>query len=287
MVIGARFVHRTLRRALEDVSGVTVEQYLAGVPQQYVIANPSIDQDIFVNPISCAEGSPNCQDGFLAGSSELMADGLPDGFPDARRVYKALELTAEKRFGQNWSLIANYRLAKLFGNYEGLFRNDNGQSDPNITSLFDFVYSPALGDQFKIGPLPTERRHVANILGNYLFRGVNLGVGYRMLSGTPLSKFEAHPGYANAGEIPVGGRGAFGRTPWQNIFDANVSYDKALGETSKLRFAVDMFNIFNRTTATAIDQDSQLAGGIPNDDFGKILRAHRPFYARFSIRYEF
>ena len=33
-----------------------------------------------------------------------------------------------------------YRHARITGNYEGLFRNDNGQSDPNITSLFDFPY---------------------------------------------------------------------------------------------------------------------------------------------------
>jgi len=32
----------------------------------------------------------------------------------------------------------NYRWAKLYGNYEGLYRNDNGQSDPSISSLFDF-----------------------------------------------------------------------------------------------------------------------------------------------------
>jgi len=41
----------------------------------------------------------------------------------------------------------------LFGNYEGSFRNDNGQSDPNISSLFDFTQGDfnLLGQQFTPG----------------------------------------------------------------------------------------------------------------------------------------
>jgi hypothetical protein len=288
MVVSARFVHRNLSRPLEDVSGISVEQALAGSPQQYVITNPSADLDIFVNPVNCTDG-PNCDPdtGFTFDSGQLGSDGLADTFPDARRVYKALELTAEKRFGNSWSLLANYRLAKLFGNYEGLFRNDNGQSDPNITSLFDFVYSPALGDQFKVGELPTDRRHIANVYANYVFKGISLGAGYRMLTGRPLNKLLAHPAYANSGEIPVGGRGAFGRTDTQNFVDARVGYDIPFGETTKLRLAADMFNLFNSKTVIDIDEDFELDGAVPNADFGQPLRTHRPFYARFSVRLEF
>ena len=57
----------------------------------------------------------------------------------ARRYYRALEFTATKRFTNNYQFIASYVYSSLIGNYEGLFRNDNGQSDPNITSLFDLV----------------------------------------------------------------------------------------------------------------------------------------------------
>ncbi len=60
-------------------------------------------------------------------------------FGRARRYYRALEFTATKRFSNNYQFIASYVYSSLIGNYEGLFRNDNGQSDPNITSLFDLV----------------------------------------------------------------------------------------------------------------------------------------------------
>ncbi|MGH9632551.1 MAG: hypothetical protein ACRD7E_29955, partial [Bryobacteraceae bacterium] len=289
MVVTARFVYRDLKRALEDVSGVTVEAFNAGISQDYVITNPSKSLDIFNNPQACTSG-PDCdpETGFTTNTGALGSDGQVDLFPDPRRLYKALELTAEKRFGNRWSLLSNYRLAKLYGNYEGLFRNDNGQSDPNITSLFDFIYSDALGDQFSVGVLPTDRRHIVNLYGNYMIGGLNIGGGFQSMSGTPLSRFLSHPGYVNAGEIPVGGRGAFGRTPWQNYVDMRVGYDLPIGgDNHRLRLAADLFNVFNSKTETAIDQDFELSGAIPNEDYNKALRVHRPFYARFSIRYEF
>jgi hypothetical protein len=71
---------------------------------------------------------------------------------------------------------ASYRYARLRGTYEGFYRDDNGQSDPGITSLFDFPtndpsytsigvpqfgftgdvrFLGALGE----GPLPLDRPH--------------------------------------------------------------------------------------------------------------------------------
>jgi hypothetical protein len=289
IVLGAKFIYRDLKRTLEDISGVTVEAYNAGISQDYVIANPRADLDIITNPVACTSG-PNCDPdiGFTLNSGKLGADGQVDTFPDPRRIYRALELTAEKRFSQNWSLIANYRLAKLHGNYEGLFRNDNGQSDPNITSMFDFVWSPALADQFQVGVLPTDRRHIANLMGNYMIGNFNVGLRWQALTGTPISKFDSHPGYLNEGEIPVGGRGSFGRTPFQNYFDLNLQYRLPLGSDSRrLKVQADLFNLFNRRTVTEVDQYNELSGAIPNQDFLKPYRLYRPFYARFAVRYEF
>jgi hypothetical protein len=264
-VVSARFIHRNLNRIIEDISGATVESADAGAEQNFVITNPSLNLDIFHNPVACT-GGPNCDPdtGFTVDSGKLGPDGKPDLFPDPRRVYKALELTVEKRFGSNWSLTGNYRLAKLFGNYEGLFRNDNEQADPNITSLFDFIWSPALADQFKVGPLPTDRRHVANIFGNYVIgKRLNLGVRWNAMSGSPLNKLLAHPNYGTAGEVPVGGRGAFGRSPFQNYWDLQTSYDIPVkSERYKLKASVDMLNLFDRQTATIIDQNYELDGGV-------------------------
>ena len=269
MVVTARFIHRDVKRIMEDISGITAEQANDGASQQFVLANPSLALDYFHNAVLCA----TCDTGFTDDSGMIGPDGKPDGFPDPRRVYKALELTLDKRLSNNWSLTANYRLAKLFGNYEGLFRNDNTQSDPNITSQFDFAYSEAMGDQFAVGVLPTDRRHIVNLYGNYMFKDINIGLGWQAMTGAPLSKFLSHPAYGNAGEIPVGGRGAFGRTPFENYFDAQVEYRLPIkSEKFKMKTAADIFNVFNRQTTTAIDQFYELDGAVLNTDFGKPTR---------------
>ena len=65
-------------------------------------------------------------------------EGFDISFEDAIHDYDAVEFTADKRFGNNWGLQSSYRWSRLHGTFEGFFRNDNGQSDPAITSLFDF-----------------------------------------------------------------------------------------------------------------------------------------------------
>ncbi len=140
-----------------------------------------------------------------------IPDGVPDGFPAIMHFYKAVEIEANKAFSHNWMLRANWRIASLHGNYEGAFRNDNGQTDPNISSLFDFTNGIVgmLGDQYKAGPLNTDRRHIVNVYTSYVvprsfLKGLELGGGVNILSGTPISRFANHPAYANSGEVPLG-----------------------------------------------------------------------------------
>src|SRR5205085_9005379 len=91
------------------------------------------------------------------------AAGAPRCFGRAQRFYRALEITATKRFTNNYQFIASYVFSSLTGNYEGLFRNDNGQSDPNITSLFDLV--SLLKNTY--GHLPNDRPHQLKVDGTY------------------------------------------------------------------------------------------------------------------------
>jgi hypothetical protein len=87
----------------------------------------------------------------------------PQCFGRAQRFYRALEFTATKRFTNNFQFIASYVFSSLIGNYEGLFRNDNGQSDPNITSLFDL--QSLLANTY--GRLPNDRPHQFKFNGSY------------------------------------------------------------------------------------------------------------------------
>src|SRR5437773_8264826 len=113
-------------------------------------------------------------------------------FGYARRYYRALEFTATKRFTSSYQIIASYTYSSLVGNYEGLFRNDNGQSDPNITSLFDLV--SLLPNTY--GRLPNDRPHQFKFNGSYQtpFK-VMVSGNFYIQSGSPFNQLIPHPVY--------------------------------------------------------------------------------------------
>jgi hypothetical protein len=220
-------------------------------------------------------------------------------------IYRGVEIELNKRFSNNWQLLSNWRISKLNGNYEGHFRNDNGQTDPAISSLFDFTEGVfnLLGDQFKAGPLNTDRRLVSNIYGSYQFSkdkgfgslaGLTLGGGLHMESGVPLSKFGAHPAYLNAGEVPIGGRGSLGRSPFFTQLDLHADYPWVLSERTKISFVADFFNVFNSRPVRITDQNFEASAGVLNVDFNKPASLattptgfRPPFNMRLGVRLEF
>jgi hypothetical protein len=329
LTFSARYIDRNQKRIVEDAAVVSVEQFNNGLfGQTYFLANINSKFDRVINPIphvysvggaipaACRNSGgtvlfniPEVTDsaGNVLGAvcfepnplaGEFGVDGIPDGFPDPVHKYRALELELNKRFSDNWQLLSNWRIARLKGNYEGHLRNDNGQTDPGISSLFDFVAGEfnLLGDQFAVGPLNTDRRHVINVYGSYAFsktsvasrlNGLNLGFGYHGESGLPISEFLAHPAYLNAGEIPVGGRGKLGRTDFYHRFDAHADYGWKLSERYTLKFVGDFFNVFNRQTIRQPQEFRETSAGVPNVDFLKPRSFYLPFNMRLGMRLEF
>ena len=235
-------------------------------------------------------------------------DGKPDGFVKPIRHYQALELEFDKRYSHHWLAVVNFRYANLWGNYEGAYRNDNGQSDPGISSLFDFTTGALnlLGDQFRPGWLSTDRRAVGNLFLSYTVgadspfvhfaKGLTAGMGFRGQSGVPLSLLGDHPAYLNQGEVPIGGRGAAGRTPATVQLDMKGEYALPIHENKVLKLALDAFNVTNSQYITGkVQYTQQGAGTYPvvgatpqlNKDYGRPTSFQGPFYARATIRFEF
>ena len=234
--------------------------------------------------------------GKEAGGS--IPDGVADGFPDPVHIYKAFTIELNKRFSNNWQLLSNWNIATLRGNFEGHFRNDNGQSDPGISSLFDFTGGDfnLLGDQFAVGPLNSDRRHVVNVYGSYNFgqngfgkslHGLTISPAVHLESGVPISELLAHPVYSNAGEIPSGGRGKLGRTATYTRFDFHVDYPWHTSEKTSLKFVGDFFNVFNSTKIRLPDQFRQNSVAVPNVDFLTPVSFYTPFNMRLGLRFEF
>jgi hypothetical protein len=323
IVVTARWTDRRLKRIVEDMAGISPEAFHANLNQNYTIANPSSGTDLYINPIQvdypvggrpagCKGGTATDFNGNPVGdfcvtnpatAGTLGSDGKPDGFWNPARIYKSVEIEVNKSFSKGWLMRTNYRWAQLSGNYEGAFRNDNGQADPSISSLFDFVAGDfgLLGQQKAIGWLNTDRRHILNSFLSYTFtshfvKGLTLGTAVRIEGGTPISDFRAHPAYQNAGEIPQGGRGALGRTATTGQADLHAEYVFKLREKHNLHLGADLFNITNQKTQTRVDQNEDRSFLVKNADFLKPTQGsgyapqlgyQRPFYARLMIKWEF
>jgi hypothetical protein len=197
-----RGIYREQGRALEDTQFNTVEateNYYANYYFGYVLGL-NINTVPFPNDPQGAAGAP-------FGNYVLANPGenTPAGFPKAVRKYYALEMILTKRFGDHWQFYGNMKFSRLRGNYEGLYRNDNGQSDPNISSLFDFPNSTLLAGQFESGPLNSDVPYSMKLYGNYAWdNGLNLGAALNIAAGTPRTPLLAHPNgfYQNSGEVP-------------------------------------------------------------------------------------
>ena len=237
----------------------------------------------------------------------LSPDGIPDGFADPVHKYWAMVIEVNKSFSHNWQLRANYTISKVFGNFEGAFRNDNGQSDPGISSLFDFTEGNfnQLGGQTTPGILNQDRQQVANGYFSYVFdhgklKNLTLGTGVSVATGTPVTELASHPVYLDSGEIPIGGRGALGRTPTTGTVNFHTDYVWSMSERFHLRFGADLFNVANTKRINFIGSNVDLKFGVPNADFLKPSTVgdtlfvsslpsgiQAPFNARLFMRLEF
>jgi hypothetical protein len=298
---GVRYIHRNMPQVLEDIANcpmVAYDLHLAACDSvEYILTNPK-------SSIPVAAGTE-----FLGAK-----------FDDPVHKYDSLEFTLNRR-GANWSAISSYRWSRLRGNFEGFFRDDNGQSDPGISSLYDFpTNDPSytaigvaqfgysgdiryLGDPN--GILPLDRPHQVKLYGNYSWAwGLNLGGGINLSSGRPFTPMVANPNYGSDGEIPAAPRGSgiqtvegfMTRSPFERQVDMQASYALKTGGDRRVTLIADVFNLFNQRRVTYYNQDVELENGAPNPDFGQPINSQlsgnppqfqAPFNMRVGIRFEF
>jgi outer membrane receptor protein involved in Fe transport len=287
-VLGTRGIYRAMVNVIEDGSFDDGDTYF--------IFNPGR-----LGPGTTEENA--CAGDAAAGRAPLC-------FGRAQRFYRAVEFTATKRFTNNYQFIASYVFSSLIGNYEGLFRNDNGQSDPNITSLFDL--QSLLANTY--GRLPNDRPHQFKFNGSYRTPWKLLVSGnFYAQSGVPFNQLKPHPIYGNnegfevqrgTAIIPTVSAVQTGfpnvvesigsnRTPTTMNLDLGVYYPIKVGEGKELRLTGDWFNVFNSQRAVTLDQtfsiNSGVAGVSPvvNPFWGSALLVQAPSAFRFGAKFTF
>jgi len=288
VTLGARGIYRAMVNVIEDGSFDDGDTYF--------IFNPGRNKPGTTEEAACL--------------GDAATGRAPQCFGRAQRFYRAIEFTATKRFTNNYQFIASYVFSSLIGNYEGLFRNDNGQSDPNITSLFDL--QSLLANTY--GRLPNDRPHQFKFNGSYRTPWKLLLSGnFYIQSGVPFNQLIPHPIYGNnegfavqrgTAIIPTVSASDPGfpnfvnsvgtnRSPTTMNLDLGAYYPIKLGEKRELRLSGDWFNVFNSQRAITLDQTFTINSGVSgvapvaNPFFGSAQLVQAPSAFRFGAKFTF
>ncbi len=267
--VGARIVYRELGRLLEDIGWY--DEDTGDI--SYVLANPG-------------SGHFWTTDTWHASNVPYIVD-----YPEPVRRYKAIELTAHKRFSNNWFLNANYTLSRQQGNTTGGYDRNIGQLNPSATQDWDTPSAYNLVNQY--GILPNDRTHQLKIQGVYQFdMGIRLGVIFDYRSGRPLSKYADWPldveGYGIQYLEP---RGHSGRTSGYWDLDIHAEYAFKIWKTELSVFA-DIFNLTNNQNTWSQWEEYYLTRrnfdqAPVDEDWGKETGHQGPRSGRIGFRWSF
>ena len=274
--VGARFINREFGKVIEDI---TIDQQLwlyygvdcynpnspdfGSCAHEYRLTNPGDDFQGYYD---------FNEDGLVTDDEFIEWTGAESLYPEPTRKYYAVELTANRRFADNWMLIASYTWSQSYGNYEGYVNSDIGQDDAGITQTFDFA---GLSDG-DYGFLPNDRRHNVKVFGAYAWDfGLQIGANAWFRTGRPINAYGIHPSdpwaeqygvfsHFNQG-VPCA-RGCMGTTPDTWALDLNLKYDfQLVGLDMNAR--VDVFNVLNNQETTQVIESADQTTGAPQENF--------------------
>jgi hypothetical protein len=213
--LGATYTYRNLVRTVEDMSNDEANTYFIGNP----------------------------------------GEGIADTFPKAKRTYHSVTVQFAKTFADLWMAQVSYTWAKLTGNYDGLYRPEDNQLDPNLNSTFD-LKSLLLNQE---GPLGNDITHTFKVYVAKEFvilpvLSVTLGASFTANSGTPINYLGAQVLYG-PGQAYILERGSGGRLPWVTSFDGHVGVNYRFTKDLVLTAFVDGFNLFNSQRPLLVDNN--------------------------------
>jgi hypothetical protein len=222
LVLTARYVHKQLDRAVEDVGSLD-----PNYNEVYTIGNPGFHRATLAYP------------------------GV--ALPKAVRRYDAFELAARRPFANRWAFSVSYLWSRLYGNYSGLSQSDeNGRVSPNVARAYDY---PAMmfdeSGQPVYGNLATDRPHQLKAFLVYSASfGLNVSAFQYVGSGLPVTREVAvlPPSFYPMQYL---GRMSDGRTPTVSRTDLYVQQDIAMARGTKLSAGIGVSNLFNQDTVAS------------------------------------
>lgn len=283
---GLKGTYRTLRSTIDDFCGGAIVKDWAG---RNGISTTNWTKEDF----GCRYFNPGEANDFLVdfdktgNYTKVHLTKADLGFEKAERIYKALDLFLEHQLESNWYGKVNYTWSSSKGNTEGQTLSDIGQTDVAATQSWDI---PQLMENAK-GRLPNDRTHQLKAYGFYdLTSDWTLGGNFVYETGRPRSCLGNYPGggigynsnfhYCDGVPAP---RGKAGELPYSMRVDSNVEHRPEW--IPGLGIRLDIFNLFNKQVAQAVDEVSNKADGTIVSTYGRVIRYSDPRSARITAEY--
>jgi outer membrane receptor protein involved in Fe transport len=186
---------------------------------------------------------------------------------ESQRTYKGLELTASKRFSNNWQAVASLVVSEMEVVKPTTANEEAGIFDsPN-----NFLNAKGLD--------PNNSPFQLKLQGMYMFRfGLSLSGYYRLSAGKPYTRELVVTGLPQGPFNVFAERRGESRTDKDGQLDLRAEQSFELG-AGKLGVMVDVFNLFN--SAAVIDY-----GFITGVDYDRPRAVQRPRSARIGLRYD-
>ncbi len=236
-VLRVRYTFKNVDEAVEDAGVIN-----AAGSEAYIIGNPGKGMHL----------------------DTLTALGYTKSTRPQRR-YDGIEFVLDKRLSNDWYFNANYTYSRLFGNYSGLASSDephlvDGRLAPGVSRAFDlpFIGFTATGEKDN-GRLQTDRPHVFNIYGAYIFNWMDSKSNSTEISGfqTITSGQPQTTTIYGASTVTPQiflGRGDLGRSPVFTQTDLNFTHRYRFASENRVTLAFDfnLLNAFDQATVTGI-----------------------------------
>ncbi len=268
LAVGVKAIHREYGQVIEDFLCIDDGTYCIGNPGEGIM------QRVFTYDYSTT---------FPA--------------PKAERKFEGVQIDVNKRFANDWQMLASYLYSTLDGNFDGSYAPfTNVGADPNISAAYDYYDFFTDGRNLDVitnqGPLSNDRRHQFKVSGLYMtpFK-LSIGASAYYRSGTPLSRYGFSDGYSRY-EFFLTERGAEGRQPATYEADLHLGYPIETGPMT-VNLMLDVFNLLDAQRPILLDQrwgrqEADNSSPTPvNPDYGKAVLRTPPTSVRVGVRLSF
>lgn len=266
LVVGIRWLHNDLGRAVEDVS--------TNGGLNYIIANPGVPvspEDIAAQQAEC-DGledefdrlesiNPSAEANNEVARELQQCRFLVDAYTKVNQIfdkptrnYDGFTFRVNKRFGQGWILAGSYTYSRLRGNYDGFVDPVTGAVNLGSSRQYDI---PELVRNSS-GPLSGDQPHRIKIDGAYTFDlgsagALTLGSSFRFASGVPINVRADNNRFTGEYGVYVLPRGAGGRVAPNYQWNVSASYTYPIGRDIMLMAEARVLNVTNAKAVLRVD----------------------------------